>query len=130
MTHAPSITPYLSYVDGHAAIDFLTRAFMFEIVQSYDGPDGRLVHAELSFGNGVVMLGSVDQPPRTGSPGLYLVVEDVDAHHAAAVAADAEVVYPPEETEFGTRRWRARDPEGHEWSFGTYAPSTQAPAWT
>ncbi|MEM7488045.1 MAG: VOC family protein, partial [Pseudomonadota bacterium] len=81
-------------------------------------------------GNGVLMLGSVETAPAKGSPGIYLVVEDVDAHHARAVAAGAEVVYPPEDTEFGTRRWRARDPEGHEWSFGTYAPQTTAPEWS
>jgi uncharacterized glyoxalase superfamily protein PhnB len=129
MTDRPAIVPYLSYVDGHAAIRFLTDAFGLEVVQSYDGPDGGLVHAEMRHGNGVVMLGGMDAPAAGASPGIYLVVPDVDAHHATAVAAGAEAVYGPEDTEFGTRRWRARDPEGHEWSFGTYAPQTTAPDW-
>ena len=129
MPDSPSITPYLSYVDAKAAMHFLEQAFGLERVQAHEGSDGRIVHAEMRFGNGVVMMGSVDAPPEAGSPGLYLAVEDVDAHHARAVAAGAEVVYGPEDTEFGTRRWRARDPEGHEWSFGTYRPQTEAPDW-
>ena len=129
MTDKPAIVPYLSYVDAHAAMEFLTRAFGLEVVQAVDGEDGRLMHGEMRHGNGVVMLGSVDDPPTVGSPGLYLVVADVDAHHARAMEAGAREVYGPEDTAFGTRRWRGRDPEGHEWSFGTYAPSTEPPSW-
>ena len=54
--------------------------------------------------------------------GVYVVVDDVDAGHERAAAAGARVVYPPEKTEFGTRRFRALDLEGYEWSFGSYAP--------
>ncbi|WP_298429692.1 VOC family protein [uncultured Jannaschia sp.] len=129
MTDSPAIVPYLSYVDAKAAMTFLADAFGLENVQAHDGPDGRVMHAEMRHGNGVIMLGTVDAAPDHGSPGLYLVVEDVDAHHARAVAAGAGVVYGPEDTEFGTRRWRGTDPEGHEWSFGTYAPQTTAPDW-
>lgn len=129
MTDRPTIVPYLSYVDAKAAIEFLEAAFGLEAIQSYDDPDGRLVHGEMRHGNGVIMLGSVLTAPATESPGIYLVVDDVDAHHAHAVSMGAEVIYPPEDTEFGTRRWRARDPEGHEWSFGTYAPQTKVPDW-
>lgn len=125
--HTPSIVPYLSYTDAKAAIGFLTAAFGLELVQGYDGEDGKLMHGEMRHGNGVIMLGTEERPK--GSPGIYLVVEDVDAHYEAAKAAGADIVYPPEDTEFGTRRYRARDPEGHEWSFGTYAPSTVAPSW-
>jgi uncharacterized glyoxalase superfamily protein PhnB len=123
----PSVVPYLSYRDAHAAMRFLAEAFGLEAVQSYDGEDGALAHGEMRHGDGVVMLGTGEAAK--GSPGIYLVVDDVDAHYARARDAGAEIVYPPEDTEFGTRRWRARDPEGHEWSFGTYAPSTTPPAW-
>ncbi|CTQ48810.1 VOC family protein [Jannaschia donghaensis] len=123
MSDTPDIVPYLSYRDGAAAIDFLTQAFGFEVVQRQDDGD-TLQHAELRHGNGIVMMGTADLPK--GSPGLYLVVEDVAAHHERAMAVGATEVYPPEPTEWGTWRWRAQDPEGHEWSFGTYAPSTVA----
>jgi uncharacterized glyoxalase superfamily protein PhnB len=127
MTGTPSIVPYLSYVDAKAAIAFLASAFGLVPVQSYDDGNGVLVHAELSHGNGVVMIGTDERSK--GSPGLYLVVEDVDAHHARAVAAGARIVYPPEDTEWGKRRYRALDPEGHEWSFGSYQPQTEPPVW-
>ena len=127
MAHTLSIVPYLSYRDAKAAMTFLTDAFGFEKVQSFDDDQEMLQHGEMRFGNGVIMLGTAEAAK--GSPGLYLVVEDVDAHFETAKKAGAEIVYPPEDTEFGTRRYRARDPEGHEWSFGTYAPSTEAPAW-
>ncbi|MEO0912099.1 MAG: VOC family protein [Pseudomonadota bacterium] len=130
MTGTPSIIPYLSYRDAKAAMAFLEKAFGLEVVQAFDGEDGRLMHAEMRHGNGVIMLGSIDALPQTQSPGIYLVVADVDGHYSAAVAAGAEIVYPPEDTEFGTRRYRARDPEGHEWSFGTYQPQTTAPDWS
>jgi uncharacterized glyoxalase superfamily protein PhnB len=129
MSETPTIVPYLSYVDAKAAMGFLGKAFGFETVQAFDGADRRLMHGEMRFGDGVIMLGSVEEAPATQSPGIYVVVGDVDAHHERAVAAGATIVYPPEDTEFGTRRYRARDPEGHEWSFGTYQPQTEAPKW-
>ena len=90
-----------------------------------------MIHAELSFGDGRVMLGSGEPPaPDAGresgsSPrahGVYVVVDDVDASHERALAAGARVVYPPEDTDFGTRRHRVLDLEGYEWSFGSYSP--------
>ncbi|MEL7178154.1 MAG: VOC family protein [Pseudomonadota bacterium] len=127
MSHTPSIVPYLSYADGKAAIAFLTKAFGLSVVQSYDDENGVLQHAEMRFGNGIIMMGTADMAK--GSPGIYLVVEDVQAHFDAAKAAGAQIVYPPEQTEWGTWRYRAKDPEGHEWSFGSYAPSTEPPSW-
>jgi len=128
MAESPSIVPYLSYTNGPAAIDFLTTAFGLEVVQSFVDDAGTLQHAELRHGNGVIMMGTADLPK--GSPGIYLVVADVHKHFATAQQAGAEIVYPPEQTEWGTWRYRAKDPEGHEWSFGTYQPQTEAPDWS
>ena len=127
MAETPSIVPYLSYVNGRAAIEFLTTAFGLEVVQAFDDDTGTLQHAELRHGNGVIMMGTADLPK--GSPGIYLVVADVQKHFETAQAAGAEIVYPPEQTEWGTWRYRAKDPEGHEWSFGSYQPQTVAPDW-
>ncbi len=129
MADGPTITPYFSYRDAKAAIAFLERAFGFETVQAFDGDDGRLVHGEMRYGGGVVMLGSIEDAPSPTAPGVYVVVNDVDAHYETAKAAGAVIVYPPEDTEFGTRRYRAKDLEGYEWSFGTYQPTTTAPDW-
>ena len=124
--------PYFSYRDAAAALDWLETAFGFERTQDYRDDSGTVLHAELSFGDGRMMVGSGEPPAPTTSRedetsprahGVYVVVDDVDASHARAVAAGARVVYPPEDTEFGTRRFRVLDPEGYEWSFGSYAPA-------
>lgn len=123
----PTIIPYLSYRDGGAAIDFLTKAFGFTVTIRADADDGTLTHAELAYGDGVILMGTADLGK--GSPGTYVVVEDVEAHHANAMANGAQEVYPPEKTEWGTMRYRCKDPDGHEWTFGTYSPSTEPPSW-
>ncbi|WP_338242073.1 VOC family protein [Aurantiacibacter hainanensis] len=121
-----TFVPYFAYEDADAAIDYLVRCFGFEISARYDAEDGSVMHAELIFGEGTIMLGSAKGGPGDPKPGhgTYVVVDDVDAHHARAVEGGARVVYPPEDTEFGTRRWRAKDSVGYEWSFGSYVPRT------
>ena len=129
-----TVVPYLSYEDAAAAIRWLGDAFGFEKAQAYDGPDGKVMHAELTLPGATVMLGTgpspgagadavTEQSPR--GHGIYVVVDDLDAHHQRALAAGATIVYPPEDTEFGTRRYRALDLEGYEWSFGTYSPGAR-----
>lgn len=121
-----ALVPYFGYHDAAAAIEFLSSAFGFETVQRVDGDDGAVVHCELRRSEAVVMLGSWLEGQGAGTPvegaGVYVVVDNVDAHHETAVAAGAQIVYGPQDTEFGTRRYRARDPEGYEWSFGNYSP--------
>ncbi|MEO0990721.1 MAG: VOC family protein [Pseudomonadota bacterium] len=127
MVGTPSIVPYFSYADGMAAIEFLTTSFGMAVVQVQKDDQGAVQHAELAHGNGVVMMGTDTRAK--GSPGVYLVVEDVRAHFERARAAGAEIVYPPEQTPWATWRYRAKDLEGHEWSFGSYQPQTEPPAW-
>ena len=87
------------------------------------------MHTELRFGNGVTMLGTAPQTAESGhgvpsAHGVYVHVEDVDAHFNQAQAAGAEIVFPPKDTERGTRRDRALASEGYEWSFGNYRSAT------
>ena len=124
-----SVFPVLRYRDAHAAIDFLERAFGFERKAVHEGDDGVVQHAELGFGNGVIMLGSArdsewsQHAPPPGSAAVYVVVrDDIDAHHDRAKAAGAQVVFGPADQDYGSRDYSARDPEGNLWSFGTYAP--------
>ena len=130
-----NIFPALRYRDAPAAIEWLERAFGFERLAVHPGPDGTVAHAELILDGGVVMLGSVKpdaygarSPREVGeiSQSLYVWVADVDAHHARAAAAGAEVFRGPEDTFYGSREYSCRDPEGHVWSFGTYRPETRA----
>ena len=118
-----TITPYLLYEDGEAAIDFLTRAFGFSLVNRMTGAGGGL-HAELALGDGRVYLG---QPPsgfrgpaevgRTSQ--VYVMVDDVDSHHERAEAAGARVIEELNDLPFGHRRYGCVDPQGHEWFFAT-----------
>ena len=96
-----------------------------------DRDGGAVAHAELTLGNAMIMLGSARSreeggyqayAPPPGSGALYVVVEDPDATHDRARAAGAEIVRPLEDTDYGSREFSARDPEGNVWSFGTYQP--------
>lgn len=127
-----TIIPTLRYADAPAAVEFLCTAFGFEPRLVVDDGEGGISHAQLVFGNGMVMLGSArdDDFGRLQGPGgrvtqsPYVVVEDCDAHHAAAKAAGAEIVNPPEDQDYGGRLYVCRDPEGNLWNFGTYDPWT------
>jgi len=129
-----TIIPSLRYRDAHAAIDWLCRAFGFEKHAVY--ADGDIVHhAQLVFGNGMIMLGSVAnhsafgkriaQPDDIGgreTQCAYVVVADCTAHYARAKAAGAMIVDDYEEKDYGGAGYSCRDPEGHLWSFGSYDP--------
>ncbi|MGW0837190.1 VOC family protein [Streptomyces prunicolor] len=126
---SPSIYPSLLYADAKAAIRQLTEAFGFTELAVYEGEDGSVMHAELVQGNGAVMLGSkgrggrFDEAMKSAGPaGVYIVVDDVDAHHRRAVEHGAEILMPPTDQDYGSRDYMARDAEGNIWSFGTYAP--------
>lgn len=129
-----TIVPSLSYRDAPAAIEWLCRAFGFEKHLVVPAEDGTIVHAQLVFGNGMIMLGSArgDDPGEPRQPvqaaegaawkSPYVIVEDVDAHHARAAAAGARVTMPPEDQDYGGRLYSCRDPEGNLWNFGSYDP--------
>jgi uncharacterized glyoxalase superfamily protein PhnB len=130
----PSISPALLYTDAKAAIRQLTEAFGFTELSVYESDeDGTVLHAELVQGNGVVMLGSKGRGGvfdtamgNAGPTGVYVVVDDVDAHHRRAVEHGAEILMPPTDQDYGSRDYMARDIEGNIWSFGTYGPEIPA----
>jgi len=117
--------PSLRYRDPKAAVDFLQQAFGFEPKEVYED-GGTIVHAELVYDGGMVMLGAQRDDTygdHVGHGWTYVVVADADAHHDRARAAGAEIVRPLEDQDYGSRDYSARDPEGNLWSFGTYSPS-------
>ncbi len=128
-----TIVPSLRYSDAPAAIDWLCRAFGFERQLVVPGEDGAIAHAQLTFGNGMMMLGSrpggdrgsADRPapsdPSTAHA-RYVIVEDADDHCAGARAAGADVFMEPEDQPYGGRLYGCRDLEGNAWYFGTYDP--------
>ncbi|KIF78627.1 hypothetical protein QR77_07560 [Streptomyces sp. 150FB] len=127
----PSVYPTILYEDPKAAIRMLKDAFGFTEVSVYETEDGGVAHAELAYGNGMAMLGSINRDTllakvmRGGGPvGVYVVVDDVDAHHARAVEHGVEILMEPTDQDYGSRDYKARDTEGNVWSFGTYVPSS------
>lgn len=137
-TQHARIIPSLRYEDAPAAIDWLCDAFGFERQLVVPGEDGRIAHAQLTFGNSMIMLGSalddefgrLQKTPaavggiETQSP--YVIVPDADAHYAQARAKGAEIVYEISDQDYGGRGYSCRDPQGHLWHFGTYDPWADA----
>jgi uncharacterized glyoxalase superfamily protein PhnB len=129
-----TVIPTLRYKDAPAAIEWLCHVLGFERRQVYPGPDGTIAHAELTFQGGMIMLGSQkDDAYGRGfkSPGevggvetrsAYVVARDVDAVYARAQAAGATIVRQINNTNYGSREFSVKDPEGHTWSVGSYDP--------
>jgi uncharacterized glyoxalase superfamily protein PhnB len=131
-----TIMPTLRYKDAPAAIDWLCKVFGFERHAVYPGPDNTIGHAELSLGGGMIMLGSgkndeygrgFKSPADLGNietRSSYIVVPDADAVYARAQAAGGTIVRQLKKTDYGSREFSVKDPEGHSWSVGTYNPWT------
>jgi uncharacterized glyoxalase superfamily protein PhnB len=126
--------PFLRYRDAPAAIDWLVKAFGFEEQMVVPSEIGTVAHAQLAIEGGVIMLATArDDELRMKSPrdlgavsgGVYVFVDDPDAHCERARAAGAEIVRATEDTDYGSREYTARDLEGHLWSFGTCRPNAK-----
>ena len=122
----PRITPYLYYEDVAAMLKWLAGAFGLRESFRMDGPDGKVAHAEMRLGDGVVMMGrpgpDYRNPNRLGglTQSLHVYVDDVDAHFAHARRAGAKVIAEPADQFYGDRRYAAEDPEGHQWFFAQH----------
>jgi uncharacterized glyoxalase superfamily protein PhnB len=133
-TSTGAVIPALRYNNAPAAIDWLCQVIGFARHAVHEGENGTIGHAELSLGNGMIMLGTAkddEHGRRFKSPAelggmetcsAYIVVPNADAVYARAVAAGAEIIRPIEDTPYGSREFALRDPEGHSWSIGTYDP--------
>ena len=129
-----TVIPCLRYRNAPAAIEWLCDTFGFEKQLVVPGENGVIEHAQLSFGNGMIMLGSVidsefgrlmKQPDEIGgaeTQSAYLIVEDADVLYAKAKAAGATIVMEIKDEDYGGRGFSCRDLEGHLWNFGTYDP--------
>jgi uncharacterized glyoxalase superfamily protein PhnB len=120
-TTIPRITPYLLYEDVGAAVEWLGRAFGFR--PRHPLPAGKVIHAEMEFGDAVIMLGcpgpQYRNPKQLGAvtQNLYVRVDDVDEHFERAAGAGAVILERPADQPYGDRRYGAEDPEGHRWYF-------------
>jgi len=132
----PRISTAIFYEDAARAIDWLVKAFGFEVRLRIEGDAGRIEHSELTFGDGLIMVGDVQKasaknggvrasPKSLGGANtqqMCIHIDDVDAHCARARAAGAKITCEPVTTDYGADYWSDRsyeteDPEGHRWFF-------------
>ena len=132
----PRLSSSIFYQDAATAIDWLCKAFGFEVRLKVEGEGGRIVHSELTYGEGLIMVSQeqTDSPERQWknsmrSPrslggmttqSLMLFVDDADAHCVHARAMGARIVEEPATHDYGAEYWADRsygalDPEGHMW---------------
>lgn len=131
-SHVPDglhrITPYIIVKGADRAIEFYRQALGAETRERLEDKQGRVVHAELVFGDSVVMIAEeIPQMnirgPETlgGSPvALLMYVDDVDAAFERAIAAGAKMVRPVQDQFYGDRSGTLSDPFGHVWTLGTH----------
>lgn len=130
-----TIIPYLLYEDCAGALDFLSEAFGFEEVLRYTGEGGYVNHAEARIGDASVYMGDPGDeyrnPKRLGQEtvGIYVLVDDADAHYERAKAAGADILEEPADQDYGHRRYAARDPEGHHWYFAAAIQEVAPESW-
>lgn len=129
----PRISSSLAYQNAAQAIDWLCQAFGFEVRIKVMGDDGTVVHSELSFGDGVIMVagersgpGMLARSPKSlggaCTQGLFIYVDDIQSHYDRARAAGAQVTRELAVSDYGAEYWADRgyavsDPEGHGWHF-------------
>lgn len=129
MSHQ-SVFPSLRYADAAAAIAWIERVLGLTVDLVVEGDGGLVAHAQLSHRGSSILVGSVGSgdnaqlEPRPGPAWVYLVVDEVEPHFAAAVAEGADVVEPVRNEDHGGRGYTVRDPEGNLWSVGSYRPET------
>ena len=129
-----TIVPCIRYRNAPVAIDWLCNTFGFEKHLVVPGPNDTIAHAQLTFGNGMVMIGSVTdsefdrllvQPDECGgaeTQAPYVMVADANVVYVRAKAAGAKIVMELKDEEYGGRGFSCRDLEGRLWNFGTYDP--------
>jgi uncharacterized glyoxalase superfamily protein PhnB len=117
-----TIIPIYQYDDVGAASAFLCSSFGFVQHSTYE-QDGTIAVAELRLGEAFIMLAVTQPDLEPGTSMIHVAIDDVEGHHAAAVAAGATIVSAPANPGYGGIEYTALDPAGNRWSFGTYAPS-------
>jgi uncharacterized glyoxalase superfamily protein PhnB len=125
----PRISSGVYYDDPAAAIEWLCKAFGFEVRLKVEGEGGEIVHSELTYGEGLIMVGSSGRHAGRVSPravggkntqSMMIFVDDAVAHCAHARASGAKILQEPEVHDYGDEYWadktyEAEDPEGHRW---------------
>ncbi|HEY7334300.1 MAG TPA: VOC family protein [Bryobacteraceae bacterium] len=123
-----SLTPYLVVNDARKAIEFYQRAFGAQQITKMDGPEGKIMHAEIKIGDSMLMLademgGSGARSPKSlggTTTGIMLYVDNVDTTFKQAISAGAKADQQPADMFWGDRYGKITDPFGHSWSLATH----------
>jgi len=119
------ITPYLYYNNVDAALDWLVNTFGFSRGEEITNANGQIIHAEMSFKGGAIMMGPPSDEKGSKSPkelsgvnqSLYIYVENIDEHYQQSSNAGATITAEPTDMFWGDRMYKAQDLEGHFWQF-------------
>lgn len=134
MSTRSTTIPCLAYRNAHSAIRWLCENIGFEKKAVYEGEDGSVSHAELTYGNGMIMLGSVHesdygrlirQPDDIGgreSQSPYIITSDPDEIYRRVKKAGGKILIDIKDNDYGGRGFTCADPEGHIWNVGSYDP--------
>ena len=130
MNPSNCVIPTLRYRDAHAAIAWFKAVFGFVDRLVVPNETGGVQHAQLTLGGGMIMLGTANpeqlrlrgMQADAGAPSCYLMVRDVDATHARALAHGGREITAPEDQHYGGRLSLVADPEGYLWAVGSYDP--------
>lgn len=128
------IIPTMHYKKAGIAIDWLCNAFGFEKHLVVEGENNTITHAQLTYGNAMIMLSSANENAygklvktpealngyNTQAP--YIIVEEIDEHYKRAVAAGAKILIDIKDEAYGGRSYTCKDNEGYIWNFGSYNP--------
>ena len=128
-TSTATFYPDLLYRDADAAMRWLEETLGFERREEHRDEDGNVVHAELALGDAIAMIATagVGREPFSSLPAggtlVYCALDEVDALYEGAREAGADIAMELHDTEYGSRDFTVRDPEGNLWAFGTYRPT-------
>lgn len=129
-----SIIPTMRYKNARAAIDWLCNAFGFEKHLIVEGENNTIAHAQLKYGNSMIMLssdndneyGNLVKTPRSlngnNTQAPYVVVDKIDDHYEKAVSAGAKILIAIKDEDYGGRGYTCKDIEEYIWNFGSYDP--------
>lgn len=133
-TNKACIIPVLHYKNAKEAIEWLCESFRFEEHLVVQGEDDTIAHAQLTYGDAMIMLssendneyGKLISTPNSlngiNTQAPYIIVEKIDKHYKNAVAKGAKMLMKIKDQEYGGRGYTCKDIEGHIWSFGSYNP--------
>jgi uncharacterized glyoxalase superfamily protein PhnB len=133
-----SLTSAVCYRDVKKALDWLEKAFGFELAMVITDDKGEIGHSEMRYGDGLIMIGNEwtgdhKSPASIGGKNTQTVhvhmSMDIDKHCARAREAGAEILQEPADQFYGDRTYRARDPEGHIWTFGQTVKQVTPEEW-